>query len=162
MASGSTAAHHVLGQIAAEGDFLRWPIKDKRVITAEAKTAIGASLMDQTINHPDASSSREAPPEWVEVLSEKFEPGQPSYQWLPRFDGSHMQGSGAPKGTPFLGTVANVEYSVGQGWDVADMPGNTSDQKWFHFVYPHTPLRGFEKHPFFASKSIPPKAGGNP
>ena len=73
-----------------------------------------------------------------------------------------MQGSGAPMGTPFLGTVANIVHSMRQGWNVADMPGDTSDQKWFHFVYPHTPLRGFENHPFFADKSTLAMDGETP
>ena len=152
----------VQGQIAAEGDFLRWSIKDKKGMLAEAKTAIRERLMNQILNHPGQSSSQWAPPEWLEVWSENFEPGQPSYQWLPQFEGSHMQGSGAPKGTPFLGTAANIVHSMRQGWNVADMPGDTSDQKWFHFVYPHTPLRGFENHPFFADKSTPAMDGETP
>ena len=64
-----------------------------------------------------------------------------------------MQVSGAPKGTPFLGTVADIEESMRQGWKIADLPGDTIDQKWFHFVYPRTPLRGFENHPFFIARA---------
>ena len=152
----------IQGQIAAEGDFLQMSKNDKKKMIAEAKTAIREELLNQLENHPGQSSTRWAPPNWQEAWSENVEPGQPSYQWLPQFEGSHMQGSGAPKGTPFLGTVANIEYSMGQGWDVANMSGDTSDQKWFHFVYPHTPLRGFENHPFFVSRSTPTKDGGNP
>ena len=152
----------VQGQIAAEGDFSQMSRNDKRKIIAEAKTAIREELLNQLVNHPGQSSTRWAPPNWQEAWSENVEPRQPSYQWLPQFEGSHMQGSGAPCGTPFLGTVANIEYSMSQGWDVEDMPGNTSDQKWFHFIYPHTPLRGFENHPFFVSRVTPTKDGGNP
>ena len=35
----------VQGQIAAEGDFLRWSIKDKKGMLAEVKTAIRERLM---------------------------------------------------------------------------------------------------------------------
>ena len=63
------------------------------------------------------------------------------------------------KETPFLGTVANIEYSMGQGWDIANMPGDTSDQKWFHVVYPHTPLRGFENHPFLLASPLQQRMG---
>ena len=79
--------------------------------------------------------------------------GQPSYQWLPQPGVNHMQASGAPAGTPVLGAVAKIEESMRQGWRICDLPGDTSDQKWFHFVYPKTPLRGFEKHPFFTAQS---------
>ena len=153
-------AEPIQDQIAAEGDFLQMSRNDKKKMIAEAKAAIREELLNQLVNHPGQSSTRWAPPNWQEAWSDNVEPGQPSYQWLPQFEGSHMQGSGAPKGTPFLGTVANIEYSMGQGWDVADMPGNTIDQKWFHFVYPHTPLRGFENHPFLIGKTTSSKAGG--
>ena len=73
-----------------------------------------------------------------------------------------MQDSGAPKGIPVPGTVANIEFSMSQGWDVNNMPGETIDQKWFHFVY-HKPLRGYENHPFFAdNEATSPKDGGDP
>ena len=65
----------VQGQIAAEGDFLRWSIKDKKRMLAEAKTAIREHLTNQILNHPGQSSSRWAPPEWLEVWSEDFETG---------------------------------------------------------------------------------------
>ena len=149
----------VQGQIAAEGDFLRRSANDKKEMLAKAKTAIREHLMNQILDYPGQSSNQWVPQEWLDVWSEDFEPGQPSYQWLPQFEGSHLQGSGAPKGTPFLGTVANIEHSMRQGWNVADMPGDTSDQKWFHFVYPHMPLRGFENHPFFVDESTSSKEG---
>ena len=95
----------VQGQIAAEGDFLRWSIKDKKKMIAEVKTAIRERLLNQMVNHPGQSSTKWAPPKWLEVWSENFEPGQPSYQWLPQFESSHMQESGAPKGTLFLGLL---------------------------------------------------------
>ena len=73
-----------------------------------------------------------------------------------------MQDSGAPKGTPFLGTVANIEFSMSQGWDVNNMPGETIDQKWFHFVY-RKPLRGYENDPFFTnSEATSSMNGGDP
>ena len=50
-----------------------------------------------------------------ELWTQMVQSGQSSYQWLPEFQGSHMQDSGAPKGTPFLGTVANIEFSIGVG-----------------------------------------------
>ena len=151
----------VQGQSAAKEDPLRQPTKARKDVVTEAKAVIRKQLMNQILNHPGQSSNQWVPQEWLDVWSEDFEPGQPSYQWLPQPEGSHMQGSGAPKGTPFLGTVANIEHSMRQGWRVADMPGNTSDQKWFHFVHPHAPLRGFEDHPFFVDQSTATK-GGNP
>ena len=93
----------------------------------------------------------------IEATGQELNPGQSSYQWLPEPGISYMQASGAPKGTPFLGTVANKEESMRRGWRVADLPGDTSDQKWFHFVYPKTPLRGFENHPFFTAQSASPE-----
>ena len=74
-----------------------------------------------------------------------------------------MQNSGAPKGTPFLGTVADIEFSMRQGgWDVNDLPGETIDQKWFHYIY-RKPLSGYENDPFFTShEASSSKDGGNP
>ena len=117
----------VAGQIAAGGDSLR---------QSDDIQSVSMTLHKAT-----------------EATGQELNPGQPSYQWLPEPGVSHMQASGAPKGTPFLGTVANIEESMRRGWRVADLPGDTSDQKWFHFVYPKTPLRGFEQHPFFTAQS---------
>ena len=42
------------------------------------------------------------------------------------------------------------------------MPGETIDQKWFHFVY-HKPLRGYENDPLFTNNQAnSPKDGGDP
>ena len=68
------------------------------------------------------------------------------------WDQSHASVWGPLRAHRFLG-LANIEESMRQGWRVADLPGDTSDQKWFHFVYPKTPLRGFENHPFFTAQS---------
>ena len=114
----------VVGQIAAVGDHLQ--------------QTSGSMFMPKTMKAAGQAQT---------------DPSQPSYQWLPTPEVSHMQASGAPKGTPFLGTVASIEEGMRQGWRVADMPGDASDQKWFHVVYPTTPLRGFEKHPFFTAQS---------
>ena len=133
----------IQGQIAAEGDFWQMSRNHKKKMIAEAKAAIREELLNQLENHPGQSSTRWAPPNWQEAWSENVEPGQPSYQWLPQFEGSHMQGSGAPKGTPFLGTVANIEYSMSQGWDVAEIPGNTSDQKGVPLRLPSYASAGF-------------------
>ena len=123
---------------------------DKKKMIAEAKTAIREELLSQLENHPGQSSTKWEPTNLQEAWSMNVRPGQPSYQWLPEFQGSHMQDSGAPKGTAVLGTVANIEFSMSQGWDVNNMPGETIDQQWFHFVY-HKPLRGYENDPFVTS-----------
>ena len=123
----SSAMQDVVGQIAAGTDSLRQSVDIQPVSMTLHKATKAAG---QVLN-----------------------PGQPSYPWLPEPGVSYMQASGAPKGTPFLGTVANIEEGMRRGWRVADLPGDTSDQKWFHFVYPKTPLRGFEKHPFFTAQS---------
>ena len=74
-----------------------------------------------------------------------------------------MQMTGAPRGTPFLGAVAEIESSMGRaGWELKDMPGETIDQKWFHFVY-RKPLSGYENDPFFTNnEATSSKDRGNP
>ena len=150
-------------QIAAEGNFWQMSATDKRKTIAKAKAAIKEELMNQLENHPGQSSTKWEPTNWQEAWSENVSPGQPSFPWLPDFQGSTMQNSGAPKGTPFLGTVADIEFSMRQGgWDVNDLPGETIDQKWFHFVY-RKPLSGYENDPFFTNKeATSSKDGGDP
>ena len=65
-----------------------------------------------------------------------------SFQWLPDPSSSTLHEAGAPTGTPFLGAAAEIEDSVNAGgWNWRDMPGESNDEKWFHFVY-RKPLRG--------------------
>ena len=64
----------------------------------------------------------------AKVTDQELNPGRSLFQWLPEPGVSYMQASGAPTGTPFLGTVANIEGSMRRGWRVADLPGDTSDQ----------------------------------
>ena len=72
-----------------------------------------------------------------------------SFQWLPDPSSSTLQQAGAPTGTPFLGATAEIEKSINEGgWNWRDMPGNSNDVKWFHFVH-RKPLSGYENHPFF-------------
>ena len=75
---------------------------------------------------------------------------------------STLHAAGAPTGTPFLGAAAEIEASVNlAGWDINKMPGETIDQKWFHYIY-RKPLRGYENAPFFTKKAASSEDGGNP
>ena len=74
-----------------------------------------------------------------------------SFQWLPDPSSSTLQQAGAPTGTPFLGATAEIEKSINEGgWNWRDMPGNSNDEKWFHFVH-RKPLSGYENHPLFTT-----------
>ena len=119
--------------------------------------------MNQLDNHPGQSSTKWVPANWQENWSANASPDQPSFSWLPDPQSSTMQISGAPRGTSFLGAVAEIESSMRQaGWELKDMPGETIDQKWFHFVY-RKPLSGYENDPFFTHKhATSSKDGGNP
>ena len=76
-----------------------------------------------------------------------------SFQWLPDPSSSTLKQAGAPTGTPFLGATAEIEKSINEGgWNWRDMPGNSNDEKWFHFVH-RTPLSGYENHPFFTTNN---------
>ena len=70
--------------------------------------------------------------------------------------------AGAPTGTPFLGATAEIETSLASGgWNWRDMPGETNDEKWFHFVY-RKPLRGYETDPFFTKVNADAEREGQP
>ena len=85
-----------------------------------------------------------------------------SYPWLPDPQSSTLHDAGAPTGTPFLGAAAEIETSVNlEGWNWREMPGDTNDEKWFHFVY-RKPLRGYENDPFFTKTAADCEDGGNP
>ncbi len=150
-------------QDALEGNFWQMPADGKRKAIAKAKTAITEKLMNQLVNHPGQSSTTWVPENRQETWSADVGPDQPTYPWLPDSQRSTMQMTGAPRGTPFLGAVAEIESSMGRaGWELKDMPGETIDQKWFHFVY-HKPLRGYENHPFFTSNEASSSMnGGDP
>ena len=62
----------------------------------------------------------------------------------------------------FFRAAAEIETSVNSGgWNWRDMPGETNDEKWFHFVY-RKPLRGYENDPFFTEKGAVGEHRGNP
>ena len=86
-----------------------------------------------------------------------------TYPWLPVPQSSTLHEAAAPTGTPFLGAVAEIESSMKRtGWELKDMPGETIDQKWFHFVY-RKPLIGYENHPIFNNnEASSSKDRGNP
>ena len=85
-----------------------------------------------------------------------------TFQWLPDPQSSTLHEAGAPTGTPFLGAAAEIETSMTSGnWDWRDMPGETNDEKWFHFVY-RKPLRGYENDPFFTKEAADGEHRGNP
>ena len=76
-----------------------------------------------------------------------------SFQWLPDPSSSTLKQAGAPTGTPFLGATAEIEKSINEGgWNWRDMPGNSNDEKWFHFVH-RKPLSGYENHPLFTTSN---------
>ena len=138
-----------------EGNFWLMPADDQRKAIAKAKPAMREVLVNQLASnsgHPSTGSGPTGAP-----------PGHPSYPWLPVPQGSTLHESGAPTGTPFLGTVAEIESSMRQGgWDVKDLPGETIDQKWFHFVY-RKPLSGYEDDPLFTNnEATSSKDRGNP
>ena len=65
-------------------------------------------------------------------------------------------------GTPFFGFTAEIEASMNSGicnW--LKKPGETNDEKWFHFVY-RKPLRGYENEPFFIKEAADGEHRGNP
>ena len=85
-----------------------------------------------------------------------------SFQWLPDPSSSTLHEAGAPTGTPFLGAAAEIEASVNAGgWNWRDMPGESNDEKWFHFVY-RKPLRRYETDPFFTKKNAEAGQPENP
>ena len=85
-----------------------------------------------------------------------------TFQWLPDPQSSTLHEAGAPTGTPFLGAAAEIETSMNSGgWNWRDMPGESNDEKWFHFVY-RKPLRGYENDPFFTEKAADGEHRGNP
>ena len=142
-------------QDAVEGNFWQMPADNKRKAIAKAKTAIREVLVDKLANNPGHPSTGSGPT--------GAPPGHPSYPWLPVPQGSTLHESGAPTGTPFLGTIAELESSMGHdNWELNDMPGETIDQKWFHFVY-RKPLSGYENHPIFTNnEATSSKDRGNP
>ena len=46
-------------------------------------------------------------------------------------------------------------------WNWLKMPGETNDEKWFHFVH-RKPLRGYENDPSFTKTAADGAQGGNP
>ena len=66
-------------------------------------------------------------------------------------------------GTPsFLGAAAEIKASMNSGiWNWLKMPGETNDEKWFHFVH-RKPLRGYEIDPSFTKTAADGAQGGNP
>ena len=89
-------------------------------------------------------------------------PSASTFQWLPDPQSSTLHEAGAPTGTPFLGAAAEIEASVNSGgWNWRDMPGETNDEKWFHFVY-RKPLRGYETDPFFTKANAEAGQPENP
>ena len=85
-----------------------------------------------------------------------------SFQWLPDPSSSTLHEAGAPTGTPFLGAAAEIEASVNSGgWNWRDRPGDSNDEKWFHFVY-RKPLRGYETDPFFTQANADAEREGQP
>ena len=150
-------------QDAVEGNFWQIPADGKRKAIAEARTAITEVLVNQLVNPPGQSSTTWVPENRQETWSADVGPDQPTYPWLPDSQSSTMQMTGAPRGTPFLGAVAEIESSMGRaGWELKDMPGETIDQKWFHFVY-RKPLSGYENDPFFTNnEATSSKDRGNP
>ena len=86
-----------------------------------------------------------------------------SYQWLPDPSSSTLHEAGAPTGTPFLGATAEIEASVNAGgWNWRDMPGESNDEKWFHFVY-RRPLRRYQsEHPLLPKRNVEAGQPGNP
>ena len=85
-----------------------------------------------------------------------------SYPWLPDPQSSTLYEAGAPTGIPFMGTAAEIETGVNlAGWDVNEIPGETIDEKWFHFVY-RKPRRSYENDVFFTNDAAVSKHRGNP
>ena len=141
-------------QGAVEGDFWQMPIEGRKKAINKAKMAIYEDMMSRMLRDPDHSPI--GPEPWPAGSSNS------SYPWLPVPQDSTLREAGAPTGTPFLGAVAEIESSMKlAGWDLKEMPGETIDQKWFHFVY-RKPLSGYENDPFFTHKATSSKDGGNP
>ena len=142
-------------QDAVEGDFWQMPIEGRKKAINKAKMAIREEMMNRITGHPGQSPTGPA--------TSSAGSSHSSYPWLPAPQGSTLHVHGAPTGTPFLGAVAEIESSMRQtGWELKDMPGETVDQKWFHFVY-RKPLSGYENDPFFThNQATSSKDGGNP
>ena len=61
-----------------------------------------------------------------------------------------------------MGAAAEIEASVNSGgWNWRDMPGESNDENWFHFVY-RKPLRGYETDPVFTKVNADAEREGQP
>ena len=137
------------------GDFWQMPIEGRKKAIHKAKMAVHEEMMSRIISHPGQPVTGTA--------TSVAQSSHTSYQWLPDPQSSTLHVAGAPTGTPFLGAVAEIESSTRQsGWDLKDVPGETVDQRWFHFIY-RKPLSGYENDPFFTNnQATSSKDGGNP
>ena len=136
------------------GGFWQLSREDRKKAILKGKKAIYEDLKSRLLRDPSTSPIGPEPRGASSSAS--------SYQWLPDPQSSTLHAAGAPTGTPFLGAAAEMEASVNlAGWNVNEMPGETIDQKWFHFIY-RKPLRGYENDPFFTKKAAASKDGGNP
>ena len=145
---------HVPDPNVVGGDFWQMPIEGRKKAINKAKMAIREDMMSRMLRDPDHSPI--GPEPWPAGSSNS------SYPWLPVPQDSTLREAGAPTGTPFLGAVALIESSMKRaGWELNEIPGETIDQKWFHFIY-RTPLSGYENDPFFTHKATSSKDGGNP
>ena len=136
------------------GDFWQLPLEGRKKAINKAKMAMRENLMSRLLRDPVRSPIGPEPRAASSSTS--------SYPWLPDPQSSTLHAAGAPTGTPFLGAAAEIEASVNlAGWNVNEMPGETIDQKWFHFIY-RKPLHGYENDPSFTKKAASSKDGGNP
>ena len=136
------------------GAFWQLSAEDRKQKILKGKRILREHLEARLMAECGASSIRPEPGSASSSVS--------TVQWLPDPQSSTLHEAGAPTGTPFLGAAAEIETSMTSGnWNWRDMPGETNDEKWFHFVY-RKPLRGYENEPFFTEKAADGEHRGNP
>ena len=136
------------------GEFWQMSKEDKKKAILKSKMVMREHLVNRMMSDPRTSPIG---PEQKGASSSTS-----SYPWLPDPQSSTLNEAGAPTGTPFLGAAAEIETSVNlAGWNWREMPGDTIDEKWFHFVY-RKPLRGYENDPFFTKTAADCEDRGNP
>ena len=136
------------------GAFWQLSAEDRKQKILKGKRILREHLEARLMAECGASSIRPEPGSASSSVS--------TFQWLPDPQSSTLHEAGAPTGTPFLGAAAEIETSMNSGgWNWRDMPGESNDEKWFHFVY-RKPLRGYENDPFFTEKAADGEHRGNP
>ena len=153
-ASGGNAVANHPDHDAQLGAFWQLSEEDRKLKIQKGKRILREHLEARMMAECGTSSIRPEPGGASSSAS--------TFQWLPDPQGSTLHEAGAPTGTPFLGAAAEIETSVNSGgWNWRDMPGETNDEKWFHFVY-RKPLRGYETDPFFTKANANEEQKGQP